>query len=59
MTSVDWQYLSGTRTPPPSGLTTALLTFTMPTTLGNYQFRLYANNGYTVLATSPTVTVTP
>jgi hypothetical protein len=43
---VDWQYLSGTRTPPAVG-STALLTFTMPTTQGSYEFRLYANNGYT------------
>ena len=56
---VDWQYLSGTRTPPASGLTTALLTFTMPTTQGSYEFRLYANDGYTLLAKSPTVTVRP
>jgi hypothetical protein len=56
---VDWRYLSGTRTPPASGLTTALLTFTMPTTQGSYEFRLYANDGYTLLAKSPTVTVRP
>jgi hypothetical protein len=31
----------------------------MPTTPGNYEFRLFFNNGYTRLATSPTVTVTP
>jgi uncharacterized protein YegP (UPF0339 family)/subtilisin-like proprotein convertase family protein len=54
---VDWQYLSGTRTPPPAGVTTALLSFTMPATQGSYEFRLYANNGYTVIATSPPVSV--
>jgi uncharacterized protein YegP (UPF0339 family) len=30
----------------------------MPTTAGTYQFRLLANNGYTVIATSGNVTVT-
>jgi hypothetical protein len=29
----------------------------MPTTPGTYEFRLFANNGYTRLATSPTITV--
>jgi uncharacterized protein YegP (UPF0339 family) len=28
----------------------------MPATAGTYQFRLLANNGYTVIATSNTVT---
>jgi hypothetical protein len=29
----------------------------MPATPGNYEFRFFANNGYTKLATSTTVTV--
>jgi hypothetical protein len=32
--------------------------FTLPMTAGSYQFRLLANNGYTVIATSGNVTVT-
>ncbi|HEX4519090.1 MAG TPA: hypothetical protein VH063_05865 [Gaiellaceae bacterium] len=32
--------------------------FTMPSTAGTYQLRLLANNGYTLLATSPNITTT-
>jgi subtilisin-like proprotein convertase family protein/uncharacterized protein YegP (UPF0339 family) len=56
---LDWKYLSGTRTPPASGLTSAALTFAMPSTLGQYEFRFFANNALTLLATSPIVTVDP
>jgi uncharacterized protein YegP (UPF0339 family) len=56
---LDWKYLSGTRTPPPTGLTSANLTFTMPQALGQYEFRFFANNSYTLFATSPVVTVDP
>jgi uncharacterized protein YegP (UPF0339 family) len=55
----DWKYLSGTRTPPPTGLTSAVLTFVMPQTLGTYEFRFFSNNSYTLLSTSPPVTVDP
>ena len=41
-----------------AGVTTKTWTVKMPTTPGTYEFRLFANNGYTRLATSPTVTVT-
>ena len=54
---ISWQYLNGFQTPPGSGLSSATLTFTMPATTGNYEFRFFANNGYTKLATSTTVTV--
>jgi len=53
----DYQYLSGTKTPPAVGLTAASLTFTMPSTPGTYQFRFMQTNSYTVLATSPNITV--
>jgi YD repeat-containing protein len=57
-TYVTWQYLNGAQWPPPSsGMSSATLTFTMPATTGNYEFRFFANNGYTKLATSTTVTV--
>jgi len=55
-TYLDWKFLDGTRTAPVTGLTSATLTFTMPSTPGTYNFRLFAP-GYTKLATSPTVTV--
>ncbi len=56
---LDWKYLSGTRTPPPTGLTSAILTFVMPQTLGAYEFRFFSNNSYTLFGTSPPVTVDP
>ena len=40
-----------------SGVTTRTWTVNVPTTPGTYEFRLFANSGYTRLATSPTVTV--
>ena len=54
---LDWKYLNGTRTPPAAGLTSATIAFTMPSTPGTYNFRLFQNGAYTKLATSPTVTV--
>jgi hypothetical protein len=39
------------------GVTTRTWTITVPTTPGAYEFRLFFNNGYTRVATSPTVTV--
>jgi len=56
---LDWKYLSGSRSLPPTGLMSAVLTFAMPTTPGNYEFRFLANNGYNLLATSPLVTARP
>jgi hypothetical protein len=41
----------------PSGATSATVPFTMPSTTGTYEFRFFANNEWTLLATSPTVTV--
>jgi predicted NAD/FAD-binding protein len=56
---LDWKYLNGTRTMPVAGVPSAELTFTMPLTLGQYEFRFFANNGYTLLAVSPPVLVGP
>src|SRR5207247_1137246 len=53
----DWQYLGGANVPPVTGSTSATLPFTMPTAAGPFEFRLFANNGFTVLATSQAVTV--
>lgn len=50
-----WQYLNGTTSAPATGSTAASLRFLLPTTSGNYEFRLFANNTNQVLATSPTV----
>lgn len=49
---IQWIYVG-------SGVTTRTWTVTMPSTPGTYEFRLFLNNGYTRLATSPPVTVTP
>jgi hypothetical protein len=54
---VSWQYLSGTQSAPSTGMSAATLGFVMPSTTGQYQFRFFAANGYTLLATSGTVTV--
>ena len=58
-TFLDWMYLSGTRVAPAAGQSSASLTFTAPSTPGTYQFRFFASNSYTRLATSAIVTVTP
>ncbi|MGH9141629.1 MAG: S8 family serine peptidase, partial [Vicinamibacterales bacterium] len=64
--ALDWVALAGHTAPDTNylqyryvgaGVTTTTWTVTMPATLGVYEFRLFANDGYTRLATSPTVTV--
>jgi hypothetical protein len=52
----SWQYLNGTQTPPSSGVYGATLTFQLPMQIGTWEFRFYANGGYTLLATSSVVT---
>jgi len=42
-----------------NGVTTRTWTVIAPLTPGSYEFRLFENNGYTRVATSPTVTVLP
>jgi uncharacterized protein YegP (UPF0339 family) len=54
---VAWKYLNGTQTAPGTGSSSATLTFTMPSTPGNYEFRFLANNGYVTLAVSTRVAV--
>lgn len=57
-TYVDWWYLNGSKTAPATGVLTAALQFTAPTTVGTYNIRLFANNSLAVkLATSATITV--
>ena len=55
--NVDWRYLSGTTTPPPSGLAAGVIAFLGTTSPGDYEFRFFARNGYERLATSGVVTV--
>ena len=40
-----------------TNVTTRTWTVTMPNTPGTYEFRFFPNNGYTVAATSPPITV--
>lgn len=47
---IQYSYVGGT-------VTTRTWTFTMPSTPGSYEFRLFLNNGYTLAATSPPITV--
>lgn len=56
---LDWAYLSGTQTAPQAGLTSAMVSFTLPMAPGNYVIRLFANDGFRKVATSPTITVAP
>src|SRR5207245_4203515 len=54
---LDWRYLNGTKSAPGTELTSGNFQFPMPTTNGTFEFRLFANNGFTRLAISPLVTV--
>jgi uncharacterized protein YodC (DUF2158 family) len=54
---VKWMYLNGTTTMPASGVSSASLQFTAPTTPGSYEIRWFAANSYQRLATSGTITV--
>jgi agmatine deiminase len=54
---LDWFWLNGTKTAPVAGLTTASVSFSLPSTPGTYEVRFFANNTFQRLGTSPTVTV--
>jgi len=54
---LSWSYLSGTAAPPASGLMSASFTTYAPLAAGTYEWRLFANNSWTRLATSSEVTV--
>ena len=53
----EWSYLNGLKVAPVAGQSNATLQFVAPTVMGTYQLRLFANNGYTRLATSAVITV--
>ena len=55
--SADTSYLQWTYVG--AGVTTRTWTVTAPSTAGTYEFRLFLNNGYTRVATSPVLTVDP
>ena len=50
--------LGGEQTPPSTAVKAATLTFTLPSSAGKYEFRLFANNTDTIVATSAPITVT-
>jgi uncharacterized protein YegP (UPF0339 family) len=52
---LTWYYLNNDRAAPPSGYSGAEVTFTMPLTAGDYEFRLFANDTQTLLTTSTKV----
>ncbi len=54
---VGWCYLNGSTTAPAAGVSSASVTCMSPAAPGRYQVRLFANNGFTRLATSNTITV--
>lgn len=57
-TYTSWKYVSsGTQNPGPAGVTTATLTFTLPAP-GEYNFRLFRNDGFTREGMSEPISVT-
>jgi hypothetical protein len=52
-----FKYLNNQQTPPPSGLAGGAVEFTVPVQPGLYNVRFFANDSYTLLATSATLTV--
>jgi hypothetical protein len=55
---ISYQFLNGLRSAPESGLATATLVFDLPSTGGNFELRFFRDNSWTVLATSPGISVT-
>ena len=53
---IDWKYLNNTKTAPSSAIRPATITFTAPTA-GTYEFRLFANDTYTLITSSGLLTV--
>src|SRR5947207_8141224 len=53
---VQWRYLNGSTTRPAIGLANATVRFVAPGT-GTYNVRFFANDGWTKLATSQSITV--
>jgi Putative Ig domain len=55
---LQWKYLNGQQTAPGTGLNAAVLNFTAPSTIGTYELRFFRNNAFSLLATSPAISVT-
>jgi hypothetical protein len=54
----DWFFLNGQKTKPATGQSTITVRFPAPNTAGTYEVRLFTN-GYTKLATSSSIVVSP
>jgi hypothetical protein len=55
----SWMYLSGTTTPPSTGVSMTTLQTTAPLSTGPYELRLFASGGLTRLVTSDAIQVQP
>ncbi len=53
----EWKYLNGQTVPPANGTSGTTLQFTAPMTPGTYNLRFFANDSFTRLAVSATITV--
>src|SRR5207245_3202589 len=53
----DWKYLNGLQTPPTTGVGSATVTFTAPPASGSYNVRVFSNDTYTLIASSPNFVV--
>lgn len=56
-TYIAWKYMSDTTTAPVAGKASGTVHFVMPSIPAGYEVRFYANDAYTLLATSAVVTV--
>jgi hypothetical protein len=54
---LDYLFLNGSKSAPSTGLTSATLPFTLPSTSNIYEFRFFQNCNVPRVATSPPVTV--
>ena len=53
---VSWRYLDGSSIPPSAGVSSATLSFVLPSEAGTYELRLFANNSYQRITTSSAIT---
>ena len=58
-TFVGWAYLNGSQSVPATGQSNVTVQLVAPSVAGTYEVRFFANGGYTKLATSTAITVSP
>ena len=54
----EWKYLNGSHAKPAAGSSSALVAFTLPSTPGEYDLRLFPEGSYAIVAASAHITVT-